>query len=208
MQTSSLRLFLLLPMIFVGLTGCGNDEPANVTSPNAAPLARLELSEDGLGDVLVGFPLGTVVGDITAVFGEPDLDTDWIPAEPNAFGSCPGEQMRAVGWGSLVVIFINDANDPLGERFYTYTYGYDYAENEGGVDPRNLGLTTPDGLGIGSTVAELRAVYGGNVAISGDAALDVWSFDVAGTAFRGLVSGEEDDDVLTLIELVPGCDEE
>jgi hypothetical protein len=113
--------------------------------------------------------------------------------------------MRAVGWGSLVTIFVNDRADPLGERFLTYTYGYDYTENEGGVDPRGLDLQTAEGIGIGSTVDDLRAAYAGAVSIDGDSELDVWSFEIEGSALAGLLDGPEGSNVVTLIELRPGC---
>jgi hypothetical protein len=113
--------------------------------------------------------------------------------------------MRAVGWGSLVAIFIRDDTDELGGRFYTYTYGYDYSENAGGVDPRGLGLTTAAGIGLGSTVGELVDAYGASVVVEGDAEFDVWSFRIEGSEIRGLLSGPESADTVTLIELTTGC---
>jgi hypothetical protein len=188
----------------VVLAGCATSESAPSTS-EPAPLVRLELGEDGLGDVLLGSPPETVVADISALYGEPDHDSNWIVAEPNIYGSCPGAQMRAIGWGSLLTIFIKDANDDLGGRFYTYTYGYDYTQNVGGVDPRGLGLTTAAGVGVGSTTAELDAAYGSAVTINGDAELDVWPFQISGSAIGGLLSGPDATDTVTLIELATGC---
>lgn len=202
MRFLSPRLVLLAIAALV--TACSVDgEPTPTTEP--APLVSLTLAADGLGDVLIGFPPDTVISDISALVGEPDLDTDWIPSEPNAFGSCPGRVMRAVGWGSLVTIFVNDTTEAIGERFYTYTYGYDYVENQGGVDPRGLQLTTETGIGVGSAVADLVVAYGADVAITGDPVLDVWSFEIAGRPFRGLVTGPEEVDIVTLFELTPGC---
>jgi hypothetical protein len=180
-------------------------EGSSTTTSAPAPLATLELTEEGLGEVLVGFPPDVVIADISAIYGSPDLDSDWIDAQPNLYGSCPGEFMRAVGWGSLVTIFVNDGSDPLGERFLTFTYGYDYAENTGGIDPRNLGLTTVEGIGLGSTVDELREVYGDRLSITGDPELDVWSFAIEGSALGGLLDGPEGSGAVTLIELQPGC---
>lgn len=202
----SLRTRLITAAIAVALTatGCATDTPVTTTTL-ASPLATLVLGEDGLGDILVGYPPDVVTQDISALYGSPDHDSDWIVAEPNIYGACPGQAMRAVGWGSLVVIFVDDKQDPLGERFFTYTYGYDYAENLGGVDPRGLGLTTEEGVGIGSTVAELESAYGNRVAIAGDPALDVWSFELEGSSLRGLLTGRDSTDTVTLIELIPGC---
>ncbi len=113
--------------------------------------------------------------------------------------------MRAIGWGSLVAIFIDDGSSDLGGWFYTYTYGYDYVENTGGVDPRGLDLATADGIGLGSAVTDLQAAFGPNLSITGDEELDLWSFLAPDAGFRGLLSGGDDDDVITLIEPIDGC---
>lgn len=200
----SVRLAAAMMLAVFATSSCST-EGTSATTSEPAPLTTLELTDEGLGEVLVGFPPDVVIADISAIYGSPDLDSDWLVSQPNLYGSCPGELMRAVGWGSLVTIFVNDGTDPLGERFFTYTYGYDYAENTGGVDPRNLGLTTVEGIGLGSTVEELRRAYGDRVSISGDPELDVWSFEIDGPALSGLLDGPEDSGVVTLIELRPGC---
>ena len=197
--------FVILVVLAGVIAGACSATDSSTTTTDTAPLATLELTDEGLGDVLVGFPPDVVISDISALFGSPDLDSDWLLAEPNTYGSCPGQFMRAVGWGSLVTIFVNDSADPLGERFFTYTYGYDYEENQGGVDPRGLGLTTERGIGIGSTVDELQAAYNDAVTVAGDSALDLWSFEIEGSALSGLLDGPEGSNLVTLIELGPGC---
>jgi hypothetical protein len=193
----------VLALAFVA-SGCdAADTDMDTSSP--PPLASVLLADDGLGDVQLGFPPTAVIAELSALFGEPDLDSEWIAAEPNAYGSCPGLQMRAVGWGSLVTIFVNDGDDPVGERFYTYTYGYDYSQNQGGVDPRELDLSTAGGIGIGSTIAALETTYGSRLSMSGDTALDIWSFEINGSPLRGLLTGPNATDTITLIELSPGC---
>ena len=185
------------------MVGCATETEPTTTVP--APLATLVLTPDGLGDVLFGLDPDTVIDSISDLFGGPDLDSEWIPAEPNEYGSCPGDSMRAIGWGSLVMVFIDEAESDLGGYLYSYTYGYDYGENMGGIDPRGLGLTTAAGIGIGSTLAELRSAYGSDVVVEGDTALDVWSFAAETTGFRGLLSGGSDTDTVTLIEPLEGC---
>lgn len=175
------------------------------TTSDEAPLATVELAESGLGDVLFGIDPETVVADLTARFGAPDLDSGWIPSVPNLFGTCPGETMRAIGWGSLVTIFIDDGQSDLGGWFYTYTYGYDYAENIGGVDPRGLGLKTGDGVGLGTTLATLRSVWGDGLVIDGDVELDIWTFTAAPVGFKGLLDGSEDTSLVTLLEPIDSC---
>ncbi|MCP4308003.1 MAG: hypothetical protein GY788_24650 [bacterium] len=203
-MNSHLRSIITAGLATVLLAGCATSEPAATTSM-PAPLVSLQLGEDGLGDVLLGSPPETVVADISALYGEPDLDSDWIASEPNIYGSCPGDQMRAIGWGSLLTIFVKDGNEDLGGRFFTYTYGYDYTQNVGGVDPRGLGLSTSEGIGIGSTVADLEAAYLGSAAIAGDVELDVWSFQIDDSTIGGLLDGPDAASTVTLIELADGC---
>jgi hypothetical protein len=190
-------------LMCVLLTGCGAAQDSTTTVP--APLVKLALSPDGLGEVSFGLAPDTVVDDIAALVGGPDLDSGWIPSEPNAYGSCPGSTMRAIGWGSLVTIFIDDGAPDLGGYFYTYTYGYDFSENEGGIDPRGLDLTTEQGVGLGTTVAALRSAFGADMVVEGDAVLDVWSFRAVSAGFRGLLSGSNDNDTVTLLQPLDGC---
>jgi hypothetical protein len=195
-----------LGIILFGLlvTACAT-APAATTTTNPPPLPDLELSPDGLGSVSFGLSPDEVIAELTGRFGAPDHDSDWIPAEPNIYGSCPGQAMRAIGWGSLVTIFVDDGESDLGGYFYTYTYGYDYELNAGGIDPRDLHLTTAAGIGIGSQVDALRVAYGGDLVIDGDAELDVWSFRVENAGFRGLITGPDATDQVTLLQPLVGC---
>ncbi len=192
-------------LIVVGLAGACSTEAQVASTTVPAPLATLQLSADGLGDVRFGLDPEGVIADVSALYGEPDHDSGWILSQPNIYGSCPGEIMRAIGWGSLVTLFIDDGNSGLGGWFYAWTYGYDYSENSGGVDPRDMGLETSLGIGLGSTVADLRESLGPGLDISGDEILDVWAFSAADAGYRGLLSGREDDDTVTLIESITGC---
>ncbi len=197
-----MRRVYLMAAIALILGSCSASPPVVTTSP--PPLVDLELSGDGLGDVALGVDPETVVTDISALFGGPDDDSGWVLAEPNIYGSCPGAIMRAISWGSLVTIFVDDLENDLGGWFFTYTYGYDYAQNTGGIDTRGLGLTTREGIGIGSPVSDLRVAFGAGLTINGDSDLDVWSFTTNG--IRGLLTGPEDGDTVTLIEAEVGCE--
>ena len=198
----SLLTFFALATILLG--ACATTSSPTTTTDDA-PLATVVLADSGLGDVLFGLDPETVVVNLTARFGAPDLDSGWIPATPNLFGTCPGETMRAIGWGSLVTIFVDDGQTDLGGWFYTYTYGYDYAENIGGVDPRDLDLQTDDGVGLGTAVAELRSVWGDGIVIDGDADLDIWTFTAVPFGFKGLLSGPSDNELVTLLEPIESC---
>ena len=204
MKSTLLRSTAGLIVVALALSGCSSLDPS-ATTLDVAPLADIRLEQDGLGDILLGVPPEAVVADVSALFGEPDLDSDWVRSEPNIYGTCPGAEMRAIGWGSLVTIFVRDDADELGGRFYTYTYGYDYQGNTGGVDPRGLDLKTADGIGLGSTVTELTSAFGEDLIVDGDEALDVWSFRVEGSEMTGLLSGPAESDSVTLIELATGC---
>ena len=201
-----MRLTTALLAIVVLATACSTEQPATTTT-TPAPLAALELATDGLGDVEFGLSPEAVIADISALYGEPDHDSGWIPAEPNIYGTCPGDGMRAIGWGSLVTLFTVDATSDLGGWFFAWTFGYDYTQNAGGIDPRNMDLSTAEGIGLGSTVAELEAALGTGLTIVGDETLDVWTFTAAQDGWRGLLSGGTQDDTVTLIESIDGCGE-
>lgn len=205
-QHNGLEMKRSLIVIMLGLIAAAcSATPAPTTTTAPPPLPDLELSQDGLGDVAFGLSPDEVIAEMAGRFGAPDHDTDWIPAEPNAYGLCPGEKMRAIGWGSLAAIFIDDGTSDLGGYFYTYTYGYDYSENTGGVDPRGLDLTTAEGVGLGTTVADLRAAYASDLTVDGDQVLDVWTFRDDAAGLKGLLSGPDETDTVTLIQPIIGC---
>jgi hypothetical protein len=199
-----MKRYLIIIVLGLTATACAA-APLPTTTTVPPPLPDLELSRDGLGDVAFGLSPDEVIAEMAGRFGAPDHDTDWIPAEPNAYGSCPGETMRAISWGSLAAIFVDDGTSDLGGYFYTYTYGYDYAENTGGVDPRGLDLRTAEGVGLGTTVSDLRAAFGPDLTVDGDQVLDAWTFRDDAAGLKGLLSGPDDTDAVTLIQPIVGC---
>lgn len=181
------------------------------TSPGESDLA---IASTGIGTVDIGQPPGAALAELNAFFGEPDVDTGWIPPASPLYGTCPGVELRAVGWGSLFLFFV--ADEPIsadaaetGGRLYSFSYGYDFIRNEGATDPRSLALVTDAGVGLGTTRADLETAYSGLLDVTYDAAADVWMWSVAAEGsgrIQGLLSGSDDEAQVVLIERAPGCE--
>ncbi len=190
------------------LTACAGTAPAPIIEP-----PPLVISAAGIGSAEIGEPPSAVLDELTSLIGGPDADSRWIDADSSLYGECPAEQIRAVGWGSLYLIFTSDEtvtpdNEHIVGRFFSYSYGFDFSRNEGGTDPRELGLTTAAGISLGSTRSELRLAYGDTLTESYDAVADVWKWELGATqptSLRGLLSGPGAEAAVTLIERVPGC---
>ena len=189
-------------------SSCGD---AGSTTPSAAPV--VELRTDGVGPVDLGQPPAAVFAELNSFFGEPDVDTGWIPPDSPLYGSCPGEAMWAAGWGSFYAFFISDApitaeNADSAGRLYSFSYGYDFSRNEGATDPRSLALATEDGVGLGATRQALDEQYGQALEVEYNQSSDTWRWTVAldGAQLQGLLSGPEPQDTVVLVESSPSCE--
>jgi len=123
--------------------------PTTTTQP---PGAALPLRFDGIGDVRFGTDPEAAIGVISGVLGAPTNDTGWVDAASRV---CPGNEVRFVSWGDLTMQFSDDTPVSPGRRhFFAWVFG-----PPAGVSLVPQGMKTVEGVGIGSTVAELRAAY-------------------------------------------------
>ncbi|HEV2808870.1 MAG TPA: hypothetical protein VGV93_00545 [Acidimicrobiales bacterium] len=127
--------------------------PATTAAPTLTsllPVGDIVLGPLGLGVVDFGVEAATALAALEARLGP--------PVDDRPLGSCPsGEVDRVVQFAELSVLI-----DVAGgtERFVAWDLG----EPSTGR-PR---LTTTEGIGIGTSVAELRSVYGDRLRLSGD----------------------------------------
>ena len=114
----------------------------------AQPVApTLVLDRDGLGVASFGDVADDTIAAVTAVLGEPDKDSGWV--EPLTIGACAGAEARFVAWGSLYLYFSDESGVGHGERhFFSYSYG-----SERDLEAIPEGLATPEGIGLGTSVA-------------------------------------------------------
>lgn len=170
------------------------------TSTTVPPTADLVLRRTGLGDAVFGADAEEVIEYITSIAGRPTSDSGW--ADPfSAFGVCPGTEVRGVTWGDLLVLFSDESIVSSGRRhFFAYSYGPPFADT-----PRPPGMRTPEGITVGSSVAELRAAYVDVVISPGD---DIFSpsFHVSDD-LNGFLTGPADTDQVTSILGGVGCGE-
>jgi len=147
--------------------------PAASATPSADPTAVpavLQLDGDDLGVTRVGAPYADAVRALTAVLGPPVAD----PAPATA---CVGAYEREVEWA-----------------------GFRLAITDGtvsGWSSSDVRLTTPSGVGIGTTVTELREVEGERLELY-DATPDSGpGFAVRGVELGGSLTGPGGDDRVT-----------
>ncbi len=175
------------------------EPPETTTRP--PPAEALTLGPDGLGPVSLGTDPDTVVEILTPLVGGPGVDTGWTAGGPGIYGDCPGP-LRVMAFGSLVTF---STGGPTDGRFFAYSYGFSYEESAAGVDPRGLDLATAEGVGIGSTVADLEAT---GAAVDGTESIGVWTFAIHADGdphLRGQVTGPDPEDTVLFIETSTGC---
>jgi hypothetical protein len=148
--------------------------PTTTTIP---PGASLPLRFDGIGDARFGTTPDDVTAYMTSVLGAATADSGWLDAPSR---TCPGSEVRFVEWGDLHLLFSDDSNVSSGRRhFFAWSFG-----PPNGVEIVPAGMKTLAGIGVGSTVADIKAAYpaarifGGDELSSASAALsdDLFAF--------------------------------
>ena len=152
-----MRLALLL-VVTLAVLGCSDDEPRSADSGTTSTLrstgdqSALALRGDGLGVVDLGAAPDAAIAAVTAELGEPSADTGW-ESSFSSYGTCPGEQIRGVEWGGLVLLFTDgDTDHGSGDHLFTWRVT--------GAPPP---IATASGLGYGATAADADDLYPGQV---------------------------------------------
>jgi hypothetical protein len=173
------------------------------------------MREDGFGFATADgetriMPFGTepeaAVTRMTEVLGPPDEDSGWIPSF-SGFGTCPGEEVRGIRWGTLWLLMTDGETEWLdngGRHFFAYLNSVFYD------DTRSLGLLTEEGIGLGDTVKQLKDAYGERVEITYEDFIEGYLFTIEVPApgqIRGGLTGENNDDLITAIDGGRGCGE-
>ena len=171
--------------------------PETITTTTIAKVKGLPLSAAGLGDALFDADADGVVDYVNSILGIPITDSGWVDATANGIG-CPGTEIRFVDWNDLSLFFTDDVTAV--RHFAAYTYGQAFAST---ISP--YGLATDAGIGVGSTVAELRAAYPAAVILPEDE-FSGPSFEIE-PGLRGVLAGIADTDMILSFVGGFGCGE-
>ncbi len=157
------RVALLLTAACL-LVSCSDDDPGpasaeetargteSSTSTTETATSEIALRGDGLGVVDLGARPDEAIAAVRAELGEPTVDTGWEPSS-SSYGTCPGEQIRGVEWGGLVLLFTDGRTDHgSGEHLFTWRVT--------GAPPP---IATHEGLGYGATGTDAEELYADTV---------------------------------------------
>jgi hypothetical protein len=188
------------------------------TSAAPRPTGTVVLRADGLGVTAFGAAEQAAMRALRGGLGPPQERGSWSGATP--FGTCPGP-VRAVRWGRLYVLFTNGPTrySPEG-RWHLFAWQVDQVQRTA-IDPQYSGPTPPPdppplrgysprtatGIGFGSTVAELRAVYGSRLRITFGEPGMTYQFTVGRGATIGSLSGGTAQSTVTWLAAGAVCSE-
>lgn len=178
----------------------------------------VELTDEGIQAGATWLPFGhdddDTISTLSAILGPPAIDTGWLDSLTDGweqFGVCPSPNVRGVSWGeggdiSLQLLFTDgDSDFWVGgvQHFFTFYYS-DSSEP--------TGLTTPEGIGVGSSLGDLKAAYDPTKIVIDEAffdpAIGFWSYDLFDwTGIWGYATGQTDAHVITSLNGGRGCGE-
>jgi hypothetical protein len=187
-------------------TGPGGeaDESVAPTTTEAPRLGTVTLSSVGLtvdattdDEVLVGFgdDAQMAADRVAGALGEAVGDTGW-----GVDGACTAAEVRRLGWGGLEIVLARDSADDPGRLVQWFLDGPDSTETS---------WWTLERIGIGSTVADLRAAHGAGLSLEQPSDRDPagW-FDtepVLGDGVFGAVGNTSDSGRVLLMWAGDGC---
>jgi hypothetical protein len=172
---------------------------APTTTTTIPPGAALVLRDNGLGNAAFGADPDGVIDFVIGYIGKPTVDSGWM--DPLSLGSCPGTEVRTVSWGDLNLYFGDESKVMIGRRhFFAYSYGQAFGPT---IDP--AGLQTDGGIGIGSTVAQLKIAYPAVVINPAEATAPA-SFQIS-PALTGQLTADDDAGTISAVSGGFGCGE-
>jgi hypothetical protein len=176
--------------------------PTTPAPTTTTPPVDLTLRPDALGPMALGVEAEAAIQYLTAILGPAATDTGWVEAFSSPFGVCPGNEVRGLEWGPLLVIFGDGTGAPGAARtFLAYTYGLSDGVVQGSGPG---GLRTLQGLSVGATVAELKSLHPGT---------EVFDEDVLGASYLtpdgmyGILSDVSDGGIVVTIHAGTTCGE-
>jgi hypothetical protein len=205
----AIRFALLLALVLT-LPGCGKVAGPKGSGTKSPQAGQIILEPDGLKVASFGAAPDDVVTKVSQALGRhPDEDSGFVESF-SVFGTCPGKMVRGVRWGGLTALFTDGATDfaPEGKRHFFYYSDANFDTRGKQVPP--LGLKTSKGIGVGSTVASLKAAYGRGAEVYSDEMSGGASFRVKVAppgSLGGALTGMKDSDTVTAVGGGLGCGE-
>ena len=176
--------------------------PLVTTTTEPLAIQELLLRGDGLGSARFGAAPEGVIDYVTSILGGNTSDTGWV--DPYTFGDCsPATVARKVDWGVLSLLFSDLSSYADGRRHFI---GWEYGLI-GGIGDEPVGLRTAGGTTLGSRVVDLLADFPEAGVNDGEADLNIPPNFYVSDNFRGLLTGIESGDLITVIFGGYGCAE-
>ena len=151
------------------------------------------------GAAMFGGDPDSVIEYVRSLLGEPTGDTGWV--DPFTLALCEGNEVRRVDWGVLSLLFGDQSNFGSGRRhFFAWEYGL---SGQIGDPPQGLRTAGLVRSGAGWSIPRDSLEVAVNEE-ENDGFVSPPNFYVSDN-FRGLLTGVNDDDVITVMFGGLGC---
>jgi len=155
---------------------------------------------NGLGVIDFGATVDETLAALEPIIGPADIDTLWVDEV-----LCPGPTYRGFFWGEDAQIWLMFTT---GNLFRDDGVGHLYSfQYKGGIAVP----TAPPDLAVGTTVAQLQALYPATQLVESPWVQGQWDFLIEGDSdnevLSGSLSGNAADSIVTRIQSGIGCGE-